>query len=277
MRLVISSDNHIDVNRLDLTTTLQFQANWLVQHQVDLYFHLGDLFNNFGQTKAYFQQLQLLVPQTKCFYLAGNHEMINLAPFSMLEGTTDSRYFHKSYLDLPGTNWRIIGNNGWYDYSFSTFAQESDRVAKWKNVYWLDSTADQPLTDQARMDQVLQTLTDQFKNAQQNHRQVILLTHFAPQKVLLHQYPATLSVRRQEAAEMIRAMMGSQRLGKLIQQYPNVKQVYYGHLHGYRPQQTIGNVDYINVAVGVNKRRHNEWDQPNFKQQWVQHLKVLNF
>lgn len=48
MRLVISSDNHIDVNRLDLTTTLQFQANWLVQHQVDLYFHLGDLFNNFG-------------------------------------------------------------------------------------------------------------------------------------------------------------------------------------------------------------------------------------
>lgn len=24
MRLVISSDNHIDVNRLDLTTTLQF-------------------------------------------------------------------------------------------------------------------------------------------------------------------------------------------------------------------------------------------------------------
>lgn len=244
---------------------------------MDLYFHLGDLFNNFGQTRGYFQQLQLLVPQTKCFYLAGNHEMIKQAPYSLVEKLNDPRYFHQAYLDLPGTNCRIIGNNGWYDYSFSQFDQETERVAKWKNVYWLDSTADQPMTDGQRMAGVLKVLTSQFEAAKQAHRQVILLTHFAPQKTLLHQYPLTLPPRRQEAAEMIRAMMGSQQLGALIQRYPNVKQVYYGHLHGNRPDQTIEKVDYLNVAVGVNKHRHNEWDQPNFKQQWVHHLKILNF
>lgn len=51
MKIAISSDNHLDVNQVNVDQALAFQTKWLIDHHVDYYFYAGDLFNNFQETR----------------------------------------------------------------------------------------------------------------------------------------------------------------------------------------------------------------------------------
>lgn len=277
MKIAISSDNHLDVNQVDVEQALKFQAQWLVSHQVGYYFFAGDLFNDFQQTQDYFTRLQKkLGSQVKVYYIAGNHDMLNHAPYSMVESPNAPAYLHNRFVDLPDTDWRVIGNNGWYDYSLSPFADQPAKVAQWKKVYWLDSAIDQPGSDQERMETVLNQVDGQLVAAQQAHKQVMLLTHFAPAKEALAPTPRyVVSKRQQYFYHMFLAMTGSARLGQLVEKAGNVHYVFYGHLHGIHLPFTRNGVTYLNQAVGVKNKRMNEWQVADFFHQWSTTLKVL--
>lgn len=269
MKIAISSDNHLDVNRINSGRARDFQAEWLRNHNFDYYFHLGDLFNNLRKTQHYMDHLQQLLPSTKVFYIAGNHEMINDAPYTELENSLDPRYLHNRFIDIPGTDWRVIANNGWYDYSFSSYNNDPDAVRSWKKVYWLDSSADQPMTDQERMAIVLKQVQKQLKAAKQANKEVMFMTHFAPRRELLAPKPSAVNTpRRERVYQMIQTFMGSEKLGELLESYPNVKSVFYGHLHGIHPPFTHNGVTYFNQAVGVANKRVNEWQYATFEDQW---------
>ncbi|WFA02212.1 hypothetical protein [Limosilactobacillus fermentum] len=62
MKIAISSDNHLDVNRVDVAATMEAQATWLKQQEVAHYFFLGDLFNDFTRTQSYFKELADQLP-----------------------------------------------------------------------------------------------------------------------------------------------------------------------------------------------------------------------
>ncbi|MEY8442218.1 metallophosphoesterase [Lactobacillaceae bacterium 24-114] len=276
IKLAISSDNHLDVNRININDALNFQATWLKQNQVDYYLYGGDLFNDLAKTKQYFSQLQKLLPYTTVLYILGNHDLINNAPFNEIEHPASSSYLHNRFIDLPNTNWRIIGNNGWYDYSFSTYHDQPQKVQNWKKVYWLDSSVDQNISDKHRMYNVLFHVNQQLSLAASADKQVIFLTHFAPHHELLAPKPATVnSPRREYFYQMINAMMGSDRLGKLLEESGIVKYAFYGHLHGIHPPLKHENVIYLNQAVGVKNKRVNEWQVTDFFSQWKTTLRVI--
>lgn len=172
MKIAISSDNHLDVNRVDVAAIMEAQAAWLKQQEVAHYFFLGDLFNDFTRTQSYFKELADQLPGVGIHYLAGNHDMIKGASFAEIEENDDPCYFHRRYLDL-GANWRVVGNNGWYNYDFSVYHDQPAEVAKWKRVYWLDSTIDQPISDQAREDLVLGQVASQLTAAKRVGKQVL--------------------------------------------------------------------------------------------------------
>lgn len=273
MLLAFSSDNHLDANHLVETEILQQQATWLTDHQVDYYFHLGDLFNDFSRTAAYFQQLQLLVPQTTIKFLAGNHELINHASYQRIQTTTMPQYFHHQTLNLPGTNWQVLGLNGWYDYQFSSFANQPAAIQHWKRAYWLDSVADQPVSDWERNQIEVNWLQTKLTKAQANHKQVLVVTHFAPLASLLPALPSQLDAKHTRAMAMMRAFYGSPALGAVLTQAAAVQQVYFGHVHqatAWERAQT----KFHNVAVGVKRRRYNEWQADTFMAQWVAKLKL---
>lgn len=278
IRIAFSSDNHIDVNRVDPDQALKGQADYLAQHGIQYYFYGGDLFNDFTQTRHYLDQLQtLLAGQTRVYYIAGNHDLLQHAPYHLVETLADPAYLHNRFVDLPDTNWRVIGNNGWYDYSFSKYAGQPQRVARWKRVYWLDSVIGLPGDDREQMDRVLEQVRAQLMAAQQDHKRVILLTHFAPRHELLAPKPAAVDTpRREYFYQMINAMMGSDRLGRLLEKSGNVYYVCYGHLHGIHPSLTRGSVTYLNQAVGVRNKRINEWQQSNFLAQWQSCLRIMD-
>ena len=278
VRVAISSDNHLDVNRVNIEQTLAAQAQYLKTTEINYYLHIGDLFNDFVQTQAYMNKLQNKLGQTtRVYYLAGNHDMMNHASFHQLETLPDAHYLHDRFIDLPGTNWRVIGNNGWYDYSFSQFNNDPARIAHWKKVYWLDSATEQPMTDWQRMALVLKQTDQQLKRAQADGKQVLYVTHFAPHHELLAKRPALVNTpRRQTVFHMVQAMLGSDRLGELLESYPNVSYVAYGHLHNVHRALQRGHVTYLHQAVGVRNRRVNEWRAPDFITQWQNTLRVLN-
>ena len=322
MKIAVSSDNHLDVNQVPVDTVLDLQADWLARHSIDYYLFAGDLFNDYLKTRDYFTHLQARVPQTHIYYILGNHDLLNHVTADQTEHATDPRYLHNRAVDLPGSDWRLIGNNGWYDYSFSSYYQQPAAVESWKKVYWLDSSIDQPESDQARMARVLQQTTVLLDQAQRDHKRVLFLTHFVPCQHLLAPKPAGIKTARMERVlqqtrtlldsaqhdhkqvlflthfvpcqyllalkpagiktarverfyQMINAMLGSNRLGQLLESYPNVKAVFYGHVHGVHPPLDRANLTYFNQAVGVHKKRHDEWQAATFADQWKRTVRVI--
>lgn len=276
VRVAFSSDNHLDVNRVPIDTTLHQQATWLNSHQVQVYVHIGDLFNDLDKTRNYMQRLDHELTGN-AYYILGNHDMLNHAPYNLVEHLADEQYLHHRWIDLSPTDWRIIGNNGWYDYSFSVFADQPTKVAQWKNVYWLDSSIQQPLNDRARMERVCQQVQQDLVQAKTDHKQVILVTHFAPRHELLNAKPRSVDTpRKNYFYQMINAMMGSDHLGEIVEAAPNVRMVMYGHLHRQHPALTRQGVTYYHQAFGVKNKRMNEWQAPTFIQQWKQTLRIMD-
>ena len=237
---------------------------------------MGDLFNDFTRTQSYFKELADQLPGVGIHYLAGNHDMIKGSSFAEIEENDDPCYFHRRYLDL-GANWRVVGNNGWYNYDFSVYHDQPAEIAKWKRVYWLDSTIDQPISDQAREDLVLGQVASQLTAAKRVGKRVLFLTHFAPRHQALMVRPTKVKGPRMERSfQMIRALMGADQLGDLLEASGVVQTAYYGHLHGLHPTFTHGGVTYVNPAVGVNKKRMNEWQRPTFMEQWAWRTEIVD-
>lgn len=278
VRIAVSSDNHLDVNRINPAGALRMQSSFLLSKGVDYYFHGGDLFNDFAQTRHYMQDLQeQLGDRCHAFYIAGNHDLLQHVSYQQAETLPDPAYLHNRYVDFPGTNWRLIGNNGWYDYSFSTYATQPAAVQQWKQVYWLDSGIDQPLTDHQRMATVLKQVKSQLAAARLAGKRVLFLTHFAPRHELLAPKPAAVnSPRRERFYQMINAVMGSDHLGTLLEASGNVQFVFYGHLHGSHPALQRHGVTYFNQSVGVRNKRINEWQWDTFAAQWQGRLRILD-
>ncbi|WP_407366878.1 metallophosphoesterase [Limosilactobacillus vaginalis] len=277
IKIAISSDNHLDVNKVNISDALEFQAHWLNTNHLDYYLYAGDLFNDFSKTKAYFEQLQQLTTNTRIAYILGNHDMLNNLSFSEAEHSHFLSYIHNQFIDLPNSDWRIIGNNGWYDYSFSTYHDQLKKVQTWKNVYWLDSSIDQPISDQERMATVIAQVKYQLDLAKDNNKSVLFLTHFAPRQELLAAKPKEVNTpRRERFYQMVNAMMGSDRLGNLLEDSNIVRYVFYGHLHGIHPPLTRHGVTYLNQSAGVSNKRINEWQKDNLYDQWLTTTRVIN-
>ena len=278
MKIAISSDNHLDVNRQDPDKIVSLQANYLNEQNVEYYLFAGDMFNDFQKTKSYFEKLNTLITG-KAYFIAGNHDMLKNITFTELENNNISDfYLHNAYIDIPNTDWRIIGNNGWYDYSFSPTLTE-DEIKRWKNTYWIDAGIKQPMSDNEREQLVLQQSRQQFELAKQAKKKVIFITHFVSNSKALWSKPATLKSDKEiRIFKMVNALLGSQHLGKLIQDYPEIKYVFYGHVHGWHEPFQIAGTTYLNQAVGVRKkkRKYHEWQKYTFMDQWKYRMNIIN-
>ena len=94
------------------------------------------MFNDFLKTKSYLEELNDLIAG-QVFFIAGNHDMLKNVTFSQLESPLSPCYLHNQAYDFPNSAWRLIANNGWYDYSFSP-QLDVEEVARWKKAYWVD-------------------------------------------------------------------------------------------------------------------------------------------
>lgn len=270
VKVAMTSDNHFDINKLNSDELLKQQAAILAEKGIDYYLIAGDLFNDFQQTFNYVEKLATqLTPKTKVYYIAGNHDMLKGVSYDELEHLSDQHYLNNRYVDLPGTQWRIIGNNGWYDYSFADMSQTTiAQIEIWKHAFWVDRMIEQPMDDQQRMAIVLHQVESQFQQAHQAQKKMMLMTHFVPAQDYIIDKPD------ERMWNMANAMLGSRKMQELIDRY-HVQKVLFGHLHIHPEPQLINESWYYDQAVGYHRQHVNEWQKQTFIEQWESRLQII--
>ena len=212
-------------------------------------------------------------------FVAGNHELWTLGP--------DSHKLFRE--DLParvraaGWHWlqtepfrlgdvAIVGSIGWYDYSFAQAslgipdrfyaAKVSPGVAERFDEYrhLLDPADDVgPVAreviarwndgrfvklhrpDEAFLDELLDELRGQLR-ACAGARSVVAAVHHLPFRELL---PPSHNIQW----DFTKAYLGSERIGQLLLEFPNVRYVLCGHSH-FPARAAVGHVDAVNVGSG---------------------------
>ncbi|PAK99519.1 phosphoesterase [Lentilactobacillus parakefiri] len=269
VKIAVTSDNHLDLNKVALDDTIKQQADFLKAHSVDIYLIAGDLFNDFQKSANYVKQLSAAVDPVRVFFIAGNHDMIKGVSYEELEKGRSPGYLNNQFFDIQNTDYRIIGINGWYDYTFAANENKTEtEFHRWKMAYWIDGLISQPMSDPAREQVVLSELTKQLRNAQLAGKKVILMTHFVPNQFFIHY---TTDFR---FWNMANAMMGSLNFQHLIDDY-QVEIVIFGHIHKRLQPIKIRATTYYNAAVGYHNRRHNEWQTHTFLSEWEKQLKMF--
>ena len=127
-------------------------------------------------------------------------------------------------------NVAIIGNIGWYDYSFRNpdlqVSLEQYREKRLPGVCtWNDSRfIDWELSDEEFTEKCLRKLQSAYRSVAPRVHTVVAVLHVLPFSGLLHG-PSTA------AYEFCRAYLGSERLGDLLLECPKVRYLFCGHRH----------------------------------------------
>ncbi|GAX00862.1 metallophosphoesterase [Secundilactobacillus silagei] len=270
VKVAMVSDLHFDINKVDPEQALVDQSQWLKTNQIGVYLIAGDLFNHFDRSLSFAERLQKMTPHTVVKFIAGNHDMVNDISYEDLEKPLSATYLHRKHYDVPDTDWRIIGNNGWYDYSFAAVLHRPDDAFwHWKRAYWIDGAIEQPMSDPKRLTQELQVIKTQLQQAQRDHKRVLFMTHFVPRIEYLH------ITSDDRFWNMANAMLGSVRMGQLLTKY-HVKKVLFGHLHIHPAPREFEGTLYYNQSVGYGTARRREWLTATFQSEWLTRVKVIN-
>ena len=269
VKIAATSDNHFDLNSVDSDQVIDAQVKHLQKIGIDIYLIAGDLFNDFQLSVKYVKKLQAAMPRIKVLFIAGNHDMIKNVSYYDLEQGKWPGYLNNRYYDVPNSDVRVVGINGWYDYSFAVNEPKTDeQFLAWKNTYWIDRLISQSVSDKEREAIVLTQLTSLLKNAQEASKNVVLMTHFVPSVKFIH-YSDDFRFWN-----MANAMLGSTRFGEIIDEF-RVPAVVFGHIHDRIDPVKYNATTYYNAAVGYNRKRHKEWQSNDFITEWCAQLKIF--
>lgn len=269
VKIAMISDLHLDINKVNVADVITQQSEWLAANQIQVYLIAGDLFNHFDKSLQFAEALQQATPGTAVRFVAGNHDMVNDISYDELQQSLSPTYLHRRYYDIPRTDWRVVGNNGWYDYSFSAklHRPEADFL-HWKRAYWIDGAIQQPMTDPERLALELSNMTAQFKAAQAAHKHILFVTHFVPRI----EYVRVTDDNR--FWNMANAMLGSVKIGQLLTKY-HVQRVLFGHIHIHPAPRRLDAAIYYNQALGYGTARRHEWLTDTFETEWLTRLRVI--
>lgn len=264
VKIAFSSDNHIDVNKLDRWEVLERQAAYLVREKIDFYVMVGDFFNDFNLTLQFARDLQTRVQTTTTVrFLVGNHDMAGVS-LAELEQPVDELYLHHKTLQVA-PNIQLVGNNGWYNYDFVAQDYTLAEILAFKNL-WYDRRLDRSVPDYARFELSLAQLRHDLTAVA--GQQTLVATHFVPRIETIQRF-------EHSRLDRMNAFLGSRRYGELFDER-GVQTVVSGHLHvGQKSLQSAATL-YYNSAVGYSNPRHHEWSQPDFFTEWKKQLVVIN-
>ena len=227
-RLAIMSDLHVDINGL-YAAEFHLLAEILRQKEINHLHFAGDLANKVDRARkvvAYFTEAGFLTT-----FNWGNHEMADLTE-EQIEAFPAPGFLN--FKTLPLTESAVLlGYNGWYDYAFAREVVP-EKIPKLKELYWYDRMISRTGTDPEVDGALLRRLKPVLDQLQQAGKDVILATHFVPQKEFI-MYQTNAKYRRWNE---LNAFLGSAGLGRLLDQYDNISHCVFGHTHRHFPDLT---------------------------------------
>jgi len=239
MKLGVISDLHVDVNKA--YPIAELLAQQATQQQLDILLLAGDISNDYTTTLAFLDRMAALC-NIPCRFVPGNHDL-----WQQGDEYPDTAALYRLYAQHPaclagrnvplGGDWVVVGETGWYDYSFGGAAYTPQQFARRAlgGRTWQDSLFTNWGQPDAQVHEaMLQSLTEKLKQTQ--GKKQIAVTHMvtAPQ--------FTVPTERENWA-YFNAFLGSSAYGQLYRQ-AGVRVSIMGHVH-YRKQVTEGETTYL--------------------------------
>ena len=253
MKIGILSDIHVDINYSDKDLVTPSICKYIKKHSLDMMIIAGDVASDFNLTLDSLRDIED-IGKVPCLYVPGNHdiwtenypEKTSWEIYELLK--SHSHNLANGPYEL-GNDWVVIGDLGWYDFSFG----DSDKYSpsdftkmKYEDRIWQDSIKaawDRSTLEMHRY--FLDKLEKQLIKYQ--YKKIILVTHVLPIVDFTVQPPSLMW-------EYMNAFLGSSEYGKLISRYPNIKFAVSGHVH-YRKQKIIQGTEFICNCLGYRS----EW------------------
>lgn len=265
MRIAVMSDIHEGINRKNTQTDMMALLNkWMAIHRPDVFIMGGDMTAGPDKSLALLNQLQQDFPETKLLYVHGNHDIYH----------EDSKSAHEMLLQFSGNlgngpvelneDWVVIGEGGWYDYSFGIpeFTEEQFAVGTYNNFTWPDKiSAHWPGTDQEETNRYIAKLENWLREYQ--GKNIILVTHFVP-------FSQFVMYKGDPGWDFFNAMQGSVRFGELAVKY-GVKKYIFGHIHTRYHEQVEG-MELICNPLGYYPH---EWKHPTAEEEIFSTMKII--
>lgn len=251
------SDLHIDVNsEITRTNVLDDICNWLKSKEYDVLVIAGDLTNDATRSIKHIDIIEEFTGKP-IYFVAGNHD--TWANKSSWESQNTLVNHHSSLICSPKQvgNHVIIGDMGWYDYSFGDSHIPKHVFKDKKKKYWTDAFYSVwNMEDETLLNLILDDIKSQLDHYKD--KPVVFVNHFIPYKQFLTYKP------HDSNWNFCNAYMGSEKIGELIDQYDNVEYVVFGHTH-----RRYGMVDFRDKKIICNPLGYyGEWSNDNVYDQF---------
>ncbi|EKN68322.1 metallophosphoesterase [Schinkia azotoformans] len=160
--------------------------NWLDANQPDVFIISGDMTAGPEKSLNLLNQLQNSNLQIKIIFVHGNHDVYY----------GDSTQAYEILLKFPGNlgngpiklddNWVVIGEGGWYDYTFGMkdYNAEHYALGTFGNFTWPDKTyANWPMDDQNLTDYYVEKIEKWLQEYE--GKNIIMVTHYEGKNIIM--------------------------------------------------------------------------------------------
>lgn len=265
MRIAVLSDIHEGINRKNTKTDLiNILKKWIVKNSPDVFIISGDMTAGPEKCLALLNKIQNECLETRIFFVHGNHDIYH----------EDTELAYQILLKFQGNlgngpvelneEWVIIGDGGWYDYSFGIkgYTKEQFQIGTYNDFTWPDKTyAHWKVPDHELMNLYfsrLETWLSEYRG-----RNIIMVTHFVP-------FSEYVICKDDPSWDFFNAMMGSSRFGELAQKY-GVKKYIFGHIHT-RYHDHYKGIEIICNPLGYYPH---EWDLKSPEEEIFSCIKII--
>jgi len=241
LKLGILSDIHVDLKDSDPEKLLQGFVEAIKENKVETMIIAGDVANDYEVTLEFLHQIEDKTG-VRCLFVPGNHDIWNEKHPSKTAWETyrELENFSGNLTRGPvqlTDQWVVIGDLGWYDYSFGSpdyTTADFDRM-KIKGRLWQDKIKAVWGKSTIEMHQYFYRKIEKQLEANRQ-KQIILVTHVLPIIDFTVQPPDKMW-------RYLNAFLGSRQYGELALKYA-VRYSISGHVH-YRRQVEYENTTFI--------------------------------
>lgn len=256
LKVLFLSDLHLDVNRQYLKQNLlPALIAFLNEIKPDVWVLAGDVAGDAAYT---LELLEAIEKETGVVikFIPGNHD-IWTDKSSSWDGYELFKQHPTTLIDAPFEigDYVVVGDMGWYDYSFKPSFMNEEEVTLHKANLWNDARyAKWGMSDQALYAQ----MHDKFEAMLETYRdkKIIFVNHFVP-------YTDFLLFKQDLSWNISNSFMGSSRLGEMLDTYENIEYVVFGHTH-----TRFGQFDFGGKTVICNPLGYvGEWQTKSFEEE----------
>lgn len=212
----MTSDLHLDYNQHKFSgDILKVFIDVLKENEVECLLIAGDISNDYNTTTSIINEISKNVIVK---YVPGNHELISNSVYNKFKADCNCLCEN----DYKFGDYVVIGDAGWYDYSFHKTNLTNETLKQLKKSYWYDGKY-------CKLDvsdiSFCNIMLDKFEKKLELYKdkKVILINHFVPYEKFL--------VYKGTGWEITNSYIGTKKLGEMIDKYDNIEYVLFGHTH----------------------------------------------